>query len=212
MHFRIDLPGRDRRCHCGDAGPRRRNKDSQRGSAARCVGRGCGTVRESHRHQSHVQFHDGGSGARPDRGRRGRGPCELPPAGSSEKSSSPTRRKAQAISAASGLQWRCMRARRCRMYPRLKNLSRRCARRSRCRSPIRQRAARRGQYFSGLLQRLGVADDIKGKAVLSKGGRDAAERVARGEAEIGITFPSEGLRRSRAQRLRACCRRNCRIT
>jgi molybdate transport system substrate-binding protein len=48
-----------------------------------------------------------------------------------------------------------------------------------------------GQYFAGLLQRLGIADEIKAKAVLSKGGRDAAQRVAKGEAEIGITFPSE---------------------
>lgn len=48
-----------------------------------------------------------------------------------------------------------------------------------------------GQYFAGLLQRLGIADEINAKAVLSKGGRDAAERVARGEAEVGITFPSE---------------------
>src|ERR1700744_611455 len=31
-----------------------------------------------------------------------------------------------------------------------------------------------GQYFAKLLQRLGVADEVKGKAVLSKGGRDAA--------------------------------------
>lgn len=48
-----------------------------------------------------------------------------------------------------------------------------------------------GQYFSGLLQKLGIADEMKAKAVLSKGGRDAATRVASGEAELGITFPSE---------------------
>jgi molybdate transport system substrate-binding protein len=48
-----------------------------------------------------------------------------------------------------------------------------------------------GQYFAGLLQRLGIADEIRSKAVLSKGGRDAAQHVAKGDAEIGITFPSE---------------------
>lgn len=48
-----------------------------------------------------------------------------------------------------------------------------------------------GLYFFGLLEKLGVADDVKKKAVFSKGGRDAAQKVASGAAEIGITFPSE---------------------
>ncbi len=48
-----------------------------------------------------------------------------------------------------------------------------------------------GLYFFGLLEKLGVADDVKKKAVFSKGGRDAAQKVASGAAEVGITFPSE---------------------
>ena len=48
-----------------------------------------------------------------------------------------------------------------------------------------------GQYFAGLFEKLGVAEEIKRKAVLSTGGRNAAEKVAKGEAEIGFTFPSE---------------------
>jgi len=48
-----------------------------------------------------------------------------------------------------------------------------------------------GLYFAGLLQKLGIADDVNKRAVLSSGGRDAAEKVANGDAELGITFPSE---------------------
>ncbi len=48
-----------------------------------------------------------------------------------------------------------------------------------------------GLYFAGLLRKLGIADEVNSRAVLSKGGRDAAEKVAKGEAELGITFPSE---------------------
>ncbi len=48
-----------------------------------------------------------------------------------------------------------------------------------------------GLYFSNLLQKLGIADEINKKAVYSAGGRDAAVKVANGEAELGITFPSE---------------------
>jgi molybdate transport system substrate-binding protein len=48
-----------------------------------------------------------------------------------------------------------------------------------------------GLYFAGLLQKLGIADEVNKRAVLSTGGRDAAEKVAKGEAELGITFPSE---------------------
>jgi molybdate transport system substrate-binding protein len=48
-----------------------------------------------------------------------------------------------------------------------------------------------GLYFASLLEKLGIADEVKKKAVLSKGGRDAAQKVASGAAEIGITFPSE---------------------
>jgi molybdate transport system substrate-binding protein len=48
-----------------------------------------------------------------------------------------------------------------------------------------------GLYFNGLLQRLGIADAVNARAVYATGGRDAATRVANGEAELGITFPSE---------------------
>jgi molybdate transport system substrate-binding protein len=48
-----------------------------------------------------------------------------------------------------------------------------------------------GIYFAELLQRLGIAETIRPKAVLARGGRDAAERVARDEAELAITFVSE---------------------
>jgi molybdate transport system substrate-binding protein len=48
-----------------------------------------------------------------------------------------------------------------------------------------------GLYFASLLQKLGIADEVNKRAVLSAGGRDAAEKVAKGEAELGITFPSE---------------------
>jgi molybdate transport system substrate-binding protein len=48
-----------------------------------------------------------------------------------------------------------------------------------------------GIYFAGLLQRLGIADALRDKAVLARGGRDAVERVGRGEAEFAITFVSE---------------------
>jgi molybdate transport system substrate-binding protein len=48
-----------------------------------------------------------------------------------------------------------------------------------------------GIYFAELLQRLGLADAIRTKAVLASGGHDVAARVARGEAAIGVTIISE---------------------
>lgn len=48
-----------------------------------------------------------------------------------------------------------------------------------------------GIYFAGLLPKLGIAEEITKKAVYSHGGRDAAGKVASGEAELAITFPSE---------------------
>jgi molybdate transport system substrate-binding protein len=48
-----------------------------------------------------------------------------------------------------------------------------------------------GIYTAGLLQRLGVADEMSRKIVHSTGGRDAATKVANGEADIALTFPSE---------------------
>jgi molybdate transport system substrate-binding protein len=48
-----------------------------------------------------------------------------------------------------------------------------------------------GIYTAGLLQRLGVADEINKKVIYSTGGRDAAQKVANGEADLALTFPSE---------------------
>jgi molybdate transport system substrate-binding protein len=50
-----------------------------------------------------------------------------------------------------------------------------------------------GIYFDGLTQRLGIADAIKRKAVLTKGGREAAIEVAEGRAEMAVIFVSEAI-------------------
>ena len=50
-----------------------------------------------------------------------------------------------------------------------------------------------GIVFSGLLQKLGMADEVNAKAVLGKGGFDVSQIVADGRAEIGTTFISEAL-------------------
>ena len=47
-----------------------------------------------------------------------------------------------------------------------------------------------GIYFSRLLERLGIADSVRPKALLVPGG-SVAQRVASGEAEIGIQMISE---------------------
>jgi len=46
-------------------------------------------------------------------------------------------------------------------------------------------------FVSGLLDRLGIADDVKKKAVMYNAGREVVAAVARGDAEVGITFTSE---------------------
>ena len=48
-----------------------------------------------------------------------------------------------------------------------------------------------GNFFAGLLEKLGIADAINRKAVLGKRGYEVAEAVASGKAEIGTTFISE---------------------
>lgn len=48
-----------------------------------------------------------------------------------------------------------------------------------------------GTYFEGLLGRLGIADAMKPKTVYRMQGSEVAAAVAKGEAEIGITFTSE---------------------
>lgn len=50
-----------------------------------------------------------------------------------------------------------------------------------------------GIYFTGLAERLGLGDAVKGKAVLTKGGREAAVEVAQGRAEMAIVFISEAV-------------------
>jgi molybdate transport system substrate-binding protein len=48
-----------------------------------------------------------------------------------------------------------------------------------------------GIYLVSVLERLGIADTVKKKAVLESGGKETAEAVANGKAEIGVTFISE---------------------
>jgi molybdate transport system substrate-binding protein len=48
-----------------------------------------------------------------------------------------------------------------------------------------------GTYFEGLLQRMGIADAMKAKIVYRTQGSEVADAVAKGEAELGITFTSE---------------------
>jgi molybdate transport system substrate-binding protein len=50
-----------------------------------------------------------------------------------------------------------------------------------------------GKFFAELLQRLGIADEVNGKAVLGNRGADVARAVADGRAELGTTFISEML-------------------
>lgn len=47
------------------------------------------------------------------------------------------------------------------------------------------------RYLPQLFARMGLSDALESKLVRCTGGGDVAERVARGEAEIGITFISE---------------------
>ena len=48
-----------------------------------------------------------------------------------------------------------------------------------------------GNYFAGLLQKLGIADAMAAKSVLGKRGYEVAQAVADGRAELGTTFISE---------------------
>jgi molybdate transport system substrate-binding protein len=48
-----------------------------------------------------------------------------------------------------------------------------------------------GIYFAGLLQKFGIADEIKKKEVLASDGGAVAAAVANGTADLGITFGSE---------------------
>jgi molybdate transport system substrate-binding protein len=48
-----------------------------------------------------------------------------------------------------------------------------------------------GIYMSGLLERLGLTEEVKKKALLERSGSAVADAVANGAAEIGISFTSE---------------------
>src|SRR5262249_22645423 len=48
-----------------------------------------------------------------------------------------------------------------------------------------------GIHFAGVLQRLGIADQMKPKTVLMPFGADAIERVAKGESELAVSQASE---------------------
>jgi molybdate transport system substrate-binding protein len=48
-----------------------------------------------------------------------------------------------------------------------------------------------GVYTAGLMQRLGLAEEIKAKTKLVRSGTEVAEAVAKGEAEIGIGVASD---------------------
>jgi molybdate transport system substrate-binding protein len=47
-----------------------------------------------------------------------------------------------------------------------------------------------GTYFGGELARMGIADAVNAKAVLRRGSHEIVAAVAKGEAELGITFVS----------------------
>jgi molybdate transport system substrate-binding protein len=48
-----------------------------------------------------------------------------------------------------------------------------------------------GTYFEGLLQRFGIAEAMKPRIVYRMQGSEVADAVAKGEAELGISFTSE---------------------
>src|SRR5207237_6607006 len=48
-----------------------------------------------------------------------------------------------------------------------------------------------GTYIGGLFQRMGIAAEMQKKTVFRNQGSEVADAVARGEAELGITFTRE---------------------
>jgi molybdate transport system substrate-binding protein len=48
-----------------------------------------------------------------------------------------------------------------------------------------------GVHVASLLKKIGIFDEVNRKAIYAKGGLDISQKVARGEAEIGITLISE---------------------
>lgn len=52
---------------------------------------------------------------------------------------------------------------------------------------------RGGAHFASVLKRLGIADAVKGKTLLSNGGAASSEAVAKGEAELGVQGMSKDI-------------------
>jgi molybdate transport system substrate-binding protein len=48
-----------------------------------------------------------------------------------------------------------------------------------------------GTYFEGLMKRMGIADQMKNKIVYRTQGSEVADAVAKGDAELGISFIAE---------------------
>jgi len=48
-----------------------------------------------------------------------------------------------------------------------------------------------GAYFEGLMKRMGIADQMKNKIVYRTQGSEVADAVAKGDAELGISFIAE---------------------
>jgi molybdate transport system substrate-binding protein len=48
-----------------------------------------------------------------------------------------------------------------------------------------------GTYLAGLFEKMGIAEEIRKKTVLRNQGAEVADAVAKGEAELGMTFVSE---------------------
>ncbi len=50
-----------------------------------------------------------------------------------------------------------------------------------------------GAFLLSVAQKMGIADQVKGKAVLTRRGADISDAVAKGEADLGVTLISEML-------------------
>jgi molybdate transport system substrate-binding protein len=48
-----------------------------------------------------------------------------------------------------------------------------------------------GVYLAGLWERMGIADEIRGKGIPQKSGAEVASRIAEGNADIGLTLMGE---------------------
>ena len=75
----------------------------------------------------------------------------------------------------------------------LRRSRRRWSRRGRLPTPTRPRAGTWGIHFAKVSDALGIGDAIRQKAVLTKGGREAAIEVAEGRADMAIVFISEAM-------------------